>query len=199
MSDVFELCRSERFLAGGPSASERSFEFPGQRPWQWRVTSADAYLEAIRRDPEEEDDQRRTPWHILEEQYLAGHVGIVSKVRSLGAGPAVKALWDGRVELSNLLATDLRIRNVAERIAAHGGIDADRLLGESLGEMPYGHLRAALSLQQLLPKVEFPFITVLLDAYGEGLLPYGVFDQRLDPNYVGPEVLLCVDPSNLDG
>ncbi|QDU39170.1 hypothetical protein Mal4_35060 [Maioricimonas rarisocia] len=199
MPDVFELCRSERFLAGGPSAAERSFEFPGQRPWQWRVTSADEYLEAIRRDLDDEDGERKTPWHVLEERYLAEHVGIVSKIRSLGAGPAVKAIWDRRVKLSNLLATDTRIRDVAEQIAAHGGIDAERLLGESLGEMPYGHLSAAASLQQLLPDVEFPFITVLLDAYGEGLLPYGVFDQSLDPNYVGPEVLLCVDPANLGG
>ncbi|MFG0331940.1 MAG: hypothetical protein ACF8TS_01135 [Maioricimonas sp. JB049] len=199
MPDVFELCRSERFLAGKPSERERSFTFPEQRPWQWRVTSAGEYLEAIRRDPDDEDEERKTSWHVLEERYLAEHVAIVSKIRSLGAGPAVKAIWDRRVELSNLLATDTRIRDVAERIAAHGGIDADRLLGESLGEMPYGHLRAAASLQQLLPEVDFPFIIVLVDAYGEGLLPYGVFDQRLDPNYVGPDVLLCVDPANLDG
>ena len=77
-------------------------------------------------------------------------------------------------------------------------IDGERLYRESLMEMPYGHLDTVVWMQELLRQVEFPVITVMVDAYEEGLLPYGVFNGRLDRHYAGPDVLLCIDPANLE-
>ncbi len=63
--------------------------------------------------------------------------------------------------------------------------------------MPYGHLAVAVLASELMPTVRFPVVEVLMDAYSQGLLPFGVYGQQLDPNYVGPNVLLCLNPANL--
>ncbi len=103
MVDILDLCRSERFLAGGALVRDKNYEFPTKRPWARQVTSVHEYLRAIERDPA--DDARETSWHILEERYLAGLMEIAAKVGTLGCGPTLEDIKQRRSELSNFLAS----------------------------------------------------------------------------------------------
>ena len=157
MIDVFDLCRSDRFLAGGAQAREKSFEFPPKRPWIRRVTTVDEYLRAVTRDPDDEDETE-TAWHILEERYLSELLGVTDKVSTLGCGPFVEELNAKQMALSNLLASTDVTRPLAEKIGRVAQIDGERLLMESLGESPYSHLRVVLLIQELFPQVVFPLV-----------------------------------------
>lgn len=196
MLDVFEFCQSTRFLAGGATQREKQFEFSPKRPWIRRVTDVGDYLDAVTRDPDREVQE--TPWHVLEERYLDELRGIAGKIKTNGRGSVVEEARKRRSEFSEYFGSVKKTRALADEIGRVTMVDGDRLFRESLMEMPYGHLDTIMMMQTLLPHVEFPLITVMVDAYQEGLLPYGVFNGRLDRTYAGPDVLLCIDPVNLE-
>lgn len=198
MNDVLQLCRSDIFLSGTVGLCERNFHFPHHRPWMWQTTDVKTYMEAIKRDQNDEDDVTETAWHVLENRYLGTLRGVVSQITSHGCGDCIQKAKTGRSELSSVLASDQRLRDLAIRIAdvAHS-VNPDRLFAESLGESPYSHLSIVLQIGKLVPHVEFPVLTVLCDAYHAGMFPYGVFNMRLDASYDGPEVLMCLNPAAL--
>ncbi len=196
MLDVFEFCMSSVFLAGGAVDREKHYEFPLKKPWIRRVTHVREYVDAVTRDPH--DETQETPWHVFEEMYLNDLNGIVTKVTFNGCGPFLEEKDRMESTFSEHFGAVQQTRQLALEIGRIAQIDGERLYGEALMETPYGHLNIIMWMQELFPKVEFPLITVMVDAYEEGLLPYGVFNGRLDFNYAGPDVLLCIDPANLE-
>lgn len=116
----------------------------------------------------------------------------------MGCGPLLEELERENSEFSNFFGSVRQTKVLATEIGRVTRIDGERLYRESLMEMPYGHLDIVMWMQKLLPQVEFPVLTVMTDAYQEGLLPYGVFNGRLDINYAGPDVLLCINPADLE-
>lgn len=194
MVSVFELVQSDKYLAGGATELEKSFEFPRKRPWTWRITAVTDYIRAV---TVTEEDVVNTPCHILERYYLGELVGLTDKISFWGSGELLDNAAVNQSRLSNILATEPRIRAVAEKISHVAGVDAEWLLSKSLGELPYDQLSVAMMTQDLFPEVMFPLVAVILDAYEEGLIPFGLHNARLDYNYDGPETLLCIDPLRL--
>ncbi len=47
MIDVFALCSSDTFLAGGQTPREKSSTFPGKSPWLRRIVAASEYVRAV--------------------------------------------------------------------------------------------------------------------------------------------------------
>ena len=196
MIDVFELCKSEAFLAGGARESEKHFEFPPKRPWLRRVTDVGEYISSTTHDGGEETTL--TPWHVLEERCLGQVREIFSKTRSLGSGVFLDEIKRKRSAFDEHFGTVTKTWDLALKIGHIAEIDGERLYRESLKEASYGHLGLILLMQELLPRVTFPLISVMVDAYEEGLMPYGVFNGSLDKTYAGPDVLLCLDPEALE-
>lgn len=195
MVDVFELCKSEAFLSGGAAEREKLFEFPPKRPWLRRVTNVAEYIASTTRDANDED--KLTPWHVLEERRLDSIREIYSKTRMLGIGSLLEDISKKRTAFDEFFATVTKTRDLAMEIGRAAKIDGERLFREALVEAPYSHLQLIQTMQDLLPNVTFPLLEVMLDAFKEGLMPYGVFSGVLDRNYAGPEVLLCLDPAAL--
>jgi len=195
MIDVFELCKSETFLAGGAKEMEKRFEFPPKLPWLRRVTDVNEYIASI--TPTDSDDPGLTPWHILEEKWLGQLRQLFSKIRSIGTGPIIEDIQKKRSEFDKCFGTVTKTWDLALMIGRAAKIDGERLYRESLREASYSHLALIMTIQDLLPNVTFPLLSVMTDAFIEGLMPYGVFNGLLDETYAGPEVLLCIDPANL--
>ena len=196
MIDIFELCSSERFLAGSRTPREKSYTFPAKAPWVRQIVPASVYVRSVTKDPAVE--RPRTAWHVLEEGYLEPIAHLSRELVSLAYGKPADDMKRDRTALSNRLSRPERAKALAANIGQVAGVDGVRLYRESLGEMPYAHLRAALGARILFPDMTFPFLTVLLEAYEEGLLPFGVMNYTLDTSYGGPDILLCVNPLDLN-
>lgn len=195
MVDVFELCKSEAFLSGGAAEREKLFEFPPKRPWLRRVTNVAEYIASTTRDANDED--KLTPWHVLEERCLVHIRQIYSKTKTLGTGILLDDINRKRTAFDEYFETVTKTRDLAMQIGRATEIDGERLFRESLMEASYSHLKLILTMQDLLPNVTIPLLSVMSDAFKEGLMPYGVFDGTLDMTYAGPDVLLCLDPAAL--
>ncbi len=111
-SRVEPLCESPVFLGGSSGPEERGFDFEEKLPWKWRVVSVDEYLDAVTKRTDNQD--RNTPWHILEERHLAEVKAITDRALSVGVGPTIDRLKLIRSQLGQMLSTDQRIRKLAD-------------------------------------------------------------------------------------
>lgn len=196
MIDVFALCSSDTFLAGCQTPREKHYAFPGKRPWLRRIVPASEYVLAV--TPAKGRENVKTPWHVLEEGHLRYIRRMISDATSLACGERVDEMNRKRLEFSSLFGSVKPMKPLAQSIGQATGIDGDRLYRETLRETPNSHLSVLLSTEMLFPGLTFPFLVVVREAYEEGLFPFGVFDGRLDSSYAGPDVLLCVNPADLE-
>lgn len=191
MMDYIKLVSSTKFLSGASEHSERDFSFPKKKPFRWQVVDVAVFAKSA-------DAIHESPNQIaaLEDPCLGVYRGVYGQIMSVGCGELVDAAKAKRNELSEVLSESSQIQGLAERISAEASLDIEAV-SALISEMPYGQLAPAMLMDFLVPSVTFPLLTVLVDAYGEGLFPFGIFNGMFDRNYVGPDIILCLDPSNL--
>ena len=196
INDIIEFCSSEKFLGGNGSCTDKLLEFEHRRPMRWKVYPVETYLDAVVK----ERNNGLTPWHVLQEKNIDVLGSAVGTLSHRASGDFFCKLDNSRRSLSELLINNPRIEAFAEKIAESTCHDGNLLYEETLGETPYAQLRVALLLQEMLPDVSFPVITTLLDAYENGLMPFGLYDERFeeDETYDEPEIVMCLDPANLE-
>ncbi|TWT77173.1 hypothetical protein Pla100_63320 [Neorhodopirellula pilleata] len=181
---ILQLIENDSLFSMSSINIEREFKFAERTSWLASPTTPKFFLECL--ELLREDDTKPNPWNILHSRYFGDIESLVSSLGGLACGPKLQEIDERAERLGELLSNCKSLNLASQKIAEKTGADANELYDEILADLPYVHFNVMVKAEALFPDLVFPVLDVMFYCYENGGIPFGVYGQQMDPNYVGP-------------
>ena len=192
--NIQDIVESGKLFSGGQVPLERRYTYDQLRPWTSRILNAHSYLTILQKWNSDQPNEVANLSEYIEELGLA-----FGRIRAQGTGSSIERYDNEFRAVEKRMLNHPGEAHLASRVAAVVGQQYEPMIFAHLQGLAFSHLIFSIGSEVLCPGVTFRIVDVLWDSYLSGLVPIGIFDGSLDDNYSGDDILLCLNPSNLEG